>query len=141
MTVTKDVVIDLLPVYLSGEASADTSRLVEEFLQQDRDLAERVRNQWTKALSAGPPAAIAPDLELRSLRQAHVQIWSQIVLFGVMVAALAALFAMKFTFGPGGMQESHAHPLAPWGLLAILAVCGTAFLRLRLGLRSMMRRR
>lgn len=140
MTVTRDVVIDLLPVYLSGEGSADTGRLVEEFLQQDQELAERVRGQWTKALSAGPPAAIPPDLELRSLKRVHVQIWTQIVLFGVMVAALVALFALKFTFGPGGMQESHAHSLAPLGLLAVMAVCGTAFLRLRLGLRSLMRR-
>jgi hypothetical protein len=32
MTVTKDVIEDLIPVYLAGEASADTRKLVEEFM-------------------------------------------------------------------------------------------------------------
>lgn len=32
MTITKDVINDLLPLYEAGEASADTRRLVEEYL-------------------------------------------------------------------------------------------------------------
>jgi anti-sigma factor RsiW len=38
MNVTRDIIMDLLPVYVSGEASADTRRLVEEFLEEDPDL-------------------------------------------------------------------------------------------------------
>ena len=35
MKITQNVVMDLLPVYLSGEASPDTKDLIEEFLRQD----------------------------------------------------------------------------------------------------------
>ena len=138
MNVTKDVVLDLLPVYLAGEASADTRGLVEEFLRQDPDLAERIRQQWTKGLGSSPPPALPPDLELRALKRAHGQIWLQILLFGVMVAALGTMMVLKFTFGPGGLQEVHTRSLAPWLFLVIGVGCGLGFLRLRLGLRAVL---
>ena len=57
MNVTRDVVKDLLTVYLAGEASADTSALVESWLRTDPDLAAEVdrarRDEW--------PAVPAPD--------------------------------------------------------------------------------
>jgi len=43
MTVTREVVRDLWPVYAAGEASDDTRRLVDEFLAQDSDLARALR--------------------------------------------------------------------------------------------------
>lgn len=42
MKITREVVTDLLPVYLAGEASADTQKLVDEFLQADPEFAELV---------------------------------------------------------------------------------------------------
>ena len=42
MEITRDVVKDLLTVYLAGEASVDTRRLVEEYLQTDAALAADV---------------------------------------------------------------------------------------------------
>ena len=38
MQVTKDVVRDLLPIYLSGDASWDTKVLVEKWLGADAEL-------------------------------------------------------------------------------------------------------
>ena len=35
MKVTRDVVTDLLPLYLSGDASDDTRRLVDDFMTTD----------------------------------------------------------------------------------------------------------
>ena len=43
MTITRDVINDLLPVYLSGDASADTRALVERFLAGDPTLAAEVK--------------------------------------------------------------------------------------------------
>jgi hypothetical protein len=53
MTITRDVITDLLPVYESGEASRDTRVLVEEFLQRDAEFARLVKAG--QAISAGPP--------------------------------------------------------------------------------------
>jgi anti-sigma factor RsiW len=40
MTVTRDIVIDLLPLYASGEASADTRAAVEAALDKDASLRQ-----------------------------------------------------------------------------------------------------
>ena len=37
--ITRDVILDLLPLYLAGEASDDTRQLVEAYLQTDPKLA------------------------------------------------------------------------------------------------------
>ena len=41
MKVTRDVVKDLLPIYLADEASADTRSIVEEWLRTDPELARQ----------------------------------------------------------------------------------------------------
>src|SRR5207244_1916981 len=69
MNVTREVILDLLPVYLAGEASPATPPLVEEFLRQDEELARRIRQQWVESLAAAAPSALPPDLELRSLKR------------------------------------------------------------------------
>ncbi|MFN7971850.1 MAG: hypothetical protein U0166_05810 [Acidobacteriota bacterium] len=64
MKVTKDVVIDLYPLYASGDASADSKALVEEFLRQDSELARQLGEP------ASLPAAIPslpPDHEAEAL--------------------------------------------------------------------------
>ena len=65
MQVTRDIVRDLLPVYLAGEASADTRAVVEKHLATDPQLREAVEaaGAWS------PPPIEAPA----SRRNAH---WS-----------------------------------------------------------------
>ncbi len=45
--VTRDVVNDLWPLCEGGDASADSRRLVEEFLTQDRTFADELRRSAT----------------------------------------------------------------------------------------------
>jgi anti-sigma factor RsiW len=64
MNVTKDVVRDLIVVYLAGDASSDTRQLVEEWVARDPELAETIN----AARSFSVPTAAAPaNLELRAL--------------------------------------------------------------------------
>ncbi len=44
MTVTRDMVIDLLPLYAAGEVSADSRRAVEQFLAGDAELHRLAEN-------------------------------------------------------------------------------------------------
>ena len=69
MTVTRDVITDLWPVYAAGEASADTRALVDAFLRQDPGFARLLQEQGVedlRRLDAGRPA---PDREARALRR------------------------------------------------------------------------
>jgi hypothetical protein len=52
MNVTADVINDLLPVYLAGEASQDTRALIGEYLRSHPDVAEKLKAQAAKAAAA-----------------------------------------------------------------------------------------
>ena len=75
MKVTRDVVRDLLPVYLSGEATADTVALVDEFLRNEPEMAATVRE--AKRLDLPPlrqvaaGAALERHALLRTRRHLH----------------------------------------------------------------------
>lgn len=64
-TISRDVVKDLLPVYLLGEASADTRRLVEDFLATDEALRRDV--EAARRISLPPTDAPPPTAEKKTL--------------------------------------------------------------------------
>jgi hypothetical protein len=65
MKVTRDVIVDLWPVYEAGDASADTRTLVEEFLSEDPELAARLREgeEEMSDLLFPRTTLLTPDLE------------------------------------------------------------------------------
>ena len=60
MKITREVITDLLPAYLSGEASGDTRTLVEEFFRQDPEFAELVEEKKSEELLSQLPASPLP---------------------------------------------------------------------------------
>src|SRR5262245_41049979 len=74
MTITRDIVIDLLPLFESGEASADTRAAVEAFLATDAAFARIVkaarRNVSVTPTPASPPPAHAERATLERTRNA-----------------------------------------------------------------------
>jgi anti-sigma factor RsiW len=65
MNVTRDVMNDLVTLYLAGEASADTRALVEEGMRLDPELARQVEaaRQERFALPAAPPPGPSGERE------------------------------------------------------------------------------
>jgi hypothetical protein len=59
MSITRPVVLDLWPVYVSGEASAETRALVEDYLHGDPEFAQQLRENPLSTIA--PP--LPPDLE------------------------------------------------------------------------------
>jgi len=60
MNVTREIAMDLLPLYVAGEASQESNRAVEEFLKSDPDLA-RLAAELRAETSAGPVPAPGGD--------------------------------------------------------------------------------
>lgn len=67
MQVTRDVITDLWPVYISGEASPETVELVEAFLKEDPEFAQILRGAAEKALLETRAPSLPPDHEARAL--------------------------------------------------------------------------
>lgn len=92
MTVTRDVVLDLLPLYLADEVSADTRRLVEEYLRQDPQLARIARAGTPEDLlpsAAAPPSDAARREALERTRRLLAR--KQVFLAGAIVLSLLPL--------------------------------------------------
>lgn len=61
MNVTRSIVKDLLPLYVSGEASSDTRALVESFLREDPELARLAEVLRAEELAPPRGPAVTPD--------------------------------------------------------------------------------
>ena len=103
MKVTQDVITDLLPAYLAGEASQDTTNLIEEFLRQNPEFSTVVQAQ-RQAFGAQqellePASALSADHELltlsrtRTLMERHK--WSMALAF------MLTAFPFSFVFSHG----------------------------------------
>jgi len=93
LNVTRDVVADLWPVYESGEATADTRALVDEFLAKDPAFAATLRA--TPAMN--PPAPdVTPDAKLAALKRTRDLVQGNAWLRGLRLFALViTVFAIK----------------------------------------------
>jgi anti-sigma factor RsiW len=65
VNVSRDIVKDLIPVYLAGDASADTRALVEAYLESDPELAGDV--MAARGTSRALPATRPPTAEKQTL--------------------------------------------------------------------------
>ena len=91
MQVTRDIVIDLLPLYQSNEASTDSRAAIEEFLRKDPSLAQMASQDPGTIL----PATGASELERRTISQTRAAIRRR-----SRILAMAILFTLlPFAFG------------------------------------------
>ena len=100
MNVTRDVVKDLLTVYLAGEATADTRALVDEWLRSDPELAA----QADRARGSGLPPVGAPaaTVEKRALDRTRRYLSGRSMVLGA--AIYFSALPLSVTFNSDGFQ-------------------------------------
>ena len=134
MNVTRNVIHDLLPAYVAGDASTDTVALVEAFLQHDPDLARSV-----EALRANPlpelPAALQPTREKETLNMTKQLLRWRGILMGL--AIFLTLLPLSFRFHEGRitwtfLQQTPALITALVCLGALMCWGGFLYVRRRL---------
>ena len=85
MNITRNVILDLLPLYVADEVSADTKALVEKYLETDLELANVTKQLATLEKPKEIPAPISKDVEMIAYRKARRrQIIFAIILAGVL---------------------------------------------------------
>jgi anti-sigma factor RsiW len=94
MNVTRDVVKDLLTVYLAGEASPDTRALVEQWLRDDPALARQAGQAATVRLPAGPE--LPQTLEKQALDRTRRHLRWRSILLGVAIYVSALPLSVTF---------------------------------------------
>jgi predicted anti-sigma-YlaC factor YlaD len=140
MNVTRDVIIDLLPVYLGGEASPATRALIEEYLKQDPELAQRIRSRWAENLASAAPSGLPPELELRSLQRTRRILFWQRWTFAIAIAFTAVAFSVGINFEHGRVTDVHFmlrdYPLGVGACLIVALFCWAIYYVLRRRLRA-----
>jgi hypothetical protein len=123
MTVTRDVVKDLLPLSMAGEASADTRAVVEAFLRSDPEIAQYAEALREDTVIAPAPAA-APGAPAPG-RAALARTRSLLRRRTWLMAAAIFCSGLPFSFAAGNdgvtfLMLRHA----PWVSAALLAAAG-----------------
>ena len=72
MSITRNVVIDLLPVYFSGEASDDTRKLVEDYFREDPEFERVARSAATPLETLKTASSVAPEAEREKRNLEHI---------------------------------------------------------------------
>ncbi len=88
MTVTRDVILDLWPTYIAGDASADTRALVDEFLRGDPEFARHLRDEPVVPVAV---SSLQPDHELETLHRVRLRLhgYPWLLMFAMIFSGLA----------------------------------------------------
>ena len=102
MNVTREIVKDLLPLYVSGEASPDSRALVESFLRGDPELARLADALRAEELAPAREASVPPGAGRAALLRTKALLRRRTWLL-----ALALFFTglpLSFVFGDSGLR-------------------------------------
>ena len=88
MEITRDVILDLLPLYVADEASQDTRALVEKYLAADPELAaiaDRFRNV---ELHNGAPVPLTEEDEMATYKEAQLSLFWRTIIIAVVFSVI-----------------------------------------------------
>lgn len=98
MQVTRDIVIDLMPLYQSGEASADTRTAIEDFLRREPGLGKLMEQDDGGLPVADQTTALERQTVVRIRATIRRRAWIQAL------ALLCTLLPFSFAFGGGEVR-------------------------------------
>jgi anti-sigma factor RsiW len=102
MEITRDVILDLLPLYLADEVSADTRVLVEAYLETDPELARIAEQSAALELADDVPIPFNKEDEMEAYEEAkrvilrRTAIWALLIAFILCMLASVGLIVMAF---------------------------------------------
>ena len=100
MEISRNVILDLLPLYIADEASPETSALVEEYLETDPELAKIADKLSAAELLKEVPIPITKEHEMEAYQEAKLQQRRYII---TLVAVIAIIFLFMMAAALAGL--------------------------------------
>ncbi len=94
MDITRNVILDLLPLYVADEVSADTRALVEIYLETDPELANVAKQLEVMEKPRDIPVPLSQDDKMKAYRQAR----RQRLLITIIIAGAISIFLVATLF-------------------------------------------
>lgn len=124
MKVTRNVILDLLPLVLADEAHEDTNALVEAYLASDPKMAALAEQAKNASKPPEIPIPLTPETEMKSLEKTkHMMFQHNVFLF------IAILFIFMFAISMVSLLDEA--PYAPPIFLGISGVFWFVYYRAR----------
>jgi hypothetical protein len=96
MDITRNVILDLLPLYLADEVSADTRALVDKYLESDPQLANLAKQSAEMELSRDIPVPLTEEDKMKAYRKTR---WIMVLTVVILAALMAfALWVTMYAF-------------------------------------------
>ncbi len=86
MEISRNIILDLLPLYLADEASADTRALVENYLESDPALAKLTERSAMTDLLEDIPIPLTKENQMEAYEEAKRMILQRTVIVAVLIA-------------------------------------------------------
>lgn len=100
MEISRNVILDLLPLYIADEASPETRALVEEYLDTDPELAKIADKLSGAELLDEVPIPITKEHEMEAYQEAKLQQRRYII---TLVAVIAVIFLFMMAAALAGL--------------------------------------
>lgn len=98
MEITRDVILDLLPLYLADEVSADTRALIEKYLETDPKLAAVAERSKAMELQGEIPIPLSKGDEMKTYQKAKLRLFLFIVIASGMIATILIALLVFFMY-------------------------------------------
>lgn len=86
MKITRNVILDLLPIYVAGEASADTRALMESYLASDPEAAELAKEFAQMQKAEDLPVPLNKEDAMEAYREAKRLMFRRTVIIAALTA-------------------------------------------------------
>ena len=97
MEITKNVILDLLPLYLADEASEDTRTLIENYLKTDEELAALEEQSAAMELPEDIPVLLTDEDKMKTFKKTRWLLVLTIIILSILIALfLGATFYAFF---------------------------------------------
>jgi len=96
MEITRNVILDLLPMYLADEVSADTRALVEKYLESDPELARVAEKTAAMELRGDPPVPLTQEDKMKAYRKTRLLMFLYATILAIVIAAVLGFTIMAF---------------------------------------------
>ena len=88
MDITKNVILDLLPLYLADEVSEDTRTLIENYLKTDKELAALVEQSAAMELPGDHPISLTDEDKMKTFKKTRWLFFLTIVFLSILIALI-----------------------------------------------------
>ena len=99
MEVTRDVILDLLPMYLADEVSEDTRILVDSYLEKDAKLAAIAARYDEQDMGNNISVPLNEENEMEAYKEAKRSIFWRTIIIAVILATFTLAFACAGLLG------------------------------------------